>query len=140
MITKTQINRPKKLCWNRWEERYLTIIKKHCGFCFQENYHGSNTMFLVGVLMSVVGFVFITFTLMALCYRSVLIQRNFSFCIRLVESLTYRNVYYLSTIIFFASPFRTKSFAKFVIICTHDLFQVQFLCSRFFLQFNKRIR
>ncbi|XP_030378642.1 uncharacterized protein LOC115627181 [Scaptodrosophila lebanonensis] len=34
-----------------------------------ENYHGSNTVFLVGVLMSVVGFVFITFTLMALCYR-----------------------------------------------------------------------
>ncbi|XP_037027838.1 disintegrin and metalloproteinase domain-containing protein unc-71 [Bradysia coprophila] len=36
-----------------------------------ENYHGSNTVFLVGVLMSVVGFVFVTFTLMALCYRPV---------------------------------------------------------------------
>ncbi|KRF98877.1 uncharacterized protein Dwil_GK28025 [Drosophila willistoni] len=50
-----------------------------------ENYHGSNTVFLVGVLMSVVGFVFITFTLMALCYRSVVVHRNFSLCLRLVE-------------------------------------------------------
>lgn len=50
-----------------------------------ENYHGSNTVFLVGVLMSVVGFVFVTFTLMALCYRSVVVHRNFSLCLRLVE-------------------------------------------------------
>ncbi|XP_037919023.1 disintegrin and metalloproteinase domain-containing protein unc-71 isoform X3 [Hermetia illucens] len=46
------------------------------------NYHGSNTVFLVGVLMSVVGFVFVTFTLMALCYRSVVVHRNFSLCLR----------------------------------------------------------
>lgn len=52
---------------------------------FIENYHGSNTVFLVGVLMSVVGFVFVTFTLMALCYRSVVVHRNFSLCLRLVE-------------------------------------------------------
>ncbi|XP_055390177.1 disintegrin and metalloproteinase domain-containing protein unc-71 isoform X3 [Condylostylus longicornis] len=47
-----------------------------------ENYHGSNTVFLVGILMSVVGFVFVTFTLMALCYRSVVVHRNFSLCLR----------------------------------------------------------
>lgn len=50
-----------------------------------ENYHGSNTVFLVGVLMSVVGFVFVTFTLMALCYRSVVVHKNFTLCLRLVE-------------------------------------------------------
>lgn len=49
-----------------------------------ENYHGSNTVFLVGVLMSVVGGVFITFAVVALCYRSVVVHRNFSLCLRLV--------------------------------------------------------
>ncbi|XP_067640130.1 disintegrin and metalloproteinase domain-containing protein unc-71 isoform X10 [Eurosta solidaginis] len=47
-------------------ENTIKMEKKETPY---ENYHGSNTVFLVGVLMSVVGFVFVTFTLMALCYR-----------------------------------------------------------------------
>lgn len=34
--------------------------------------------------MSVVGGVFITFAVVALCYRSVVVHRNFSLCLRLV--------------------------------------------------------
>ncbi|XP_022902425.2 disintegrin and metalloproteinase domain-containing protein 12 isoform X4 [Onthophagus taurus] len=49
-----------------------------------EDYHGSNTIFLVGTLMSVVGGVFIVFATMALCYRSVVVHKNFSLCLRLV--------------------------------------------------------
>jgi hypothetical protein len=49
-----------------------------------ENSHSTNTVFLVGTLMSVVGGVFILFALMALCYRSVVVHKNFSLCLRLV--------------------------------------------------------
>lgn len=49
-----------------------------------ENYHSTDTVFLVVSLMSVVGGVFIMFALMALCYRSVVVHKNFSLCLRLV--------------------------------------------------------
>ena len=49
-----------------------------------ENYHGSNTVYLVIMLMSVVGGVFVVFAMMALCYRSVVVHKNFSLCLRLV--------------------------------------------------------
>lgn len=53
-----------------------------------EDYHGSNTIFLVGTLMSVVGGVFVVFATMALCYRSVVVHKNFSLCLRLVSRRT----------------------------------------------------
>lgn len=43
---------------------------------------------MVIVLVSVVGGVFIVFALMALCYRSVVVHRNLSLCLRLVEIFT----------------------------------------------------
>jgi hypothetical protein len=55
-----------------------------CGGRETENYHSTNTVFLVVTLMSVVGGVFIMFALMALCYRSVVVHKNFSLCLRLV--------------------------------------------------------
>ncbi|XP_044261507.1 disintegrin and metalloproteinase domain-containing protein 11 isoform X8 [Tribolium madens] len=50
------------------------------------DYHGSNTIFLVGTLMSVVGGVFILFATMALCYRSVVVHKNFSLCLSRADS------------------------------------------------------
>ncbi|XP_014241701.2 disintegrin and metalloproteinase domain-containing protein 22 isoform X4 [Cimex lectularius] len=47
-----------------------------------ENSHSTNTVMLVGTLMSVVGGVFIVFALSALCYRSVVVHKNFSLCLR----------------------------------------------------------
>ncbi|VEN64440.1 unnamed protein product [Callosobruchus maculatus] len=51
-----------------------------------ESYHGSNTIFLVGTLMSVVGGVFVVFATMALCYRSVVVHKNFSLCLSRADS------------------------------------------------------
>lgn len=54
---------------------------------FPENYHGSNTGFLVAVLVSVVSGVFLTFALVALCYRSSVVHKNITLCLRLVQKL-----------------------------------------------------
>ncbi|XP_017784808.1 PREDICTED: disintegrin and metalloproteinase domain-containing protein 11 isoform X2 [Nicrophorus vespilloides] len=58
-----------------------------------ESYHGSNTVFLVGTLMSVVGGVFIVFATMALCYRSVVVHKNFSLCLRKTTVRKYQKPY-----------------------------------------------
>ncbi|XP_060529617.1 uncharacterized protein LOC132704027 isoform X2 [Cylas formicarius] len=58
-----------------------------------EDYHGSNTVFLVGTLMSVVGGVFIVFATMALCYRSVVVHKNFSLCLRKTTVSKYEKAY-----------------------------------------------
>ncbi|KAL1501820.1 hypothetical protein ABEB36_007074 [Hypothenemus hampei] len=58
-----------------------------------EDYHGSNTVFLVGTLMSVVGGVFIVFATMALCYRSVVVHNNFSLCLRKTTVKKYERAY-----------------------------------------------
>lgn len=81
-----------------------------------ENYHGSNTVFLVGVLMSVVGFVFVTFTLMALCYRSVVVHKNFTLCLRLVElpKINKNRIFFSFFFLFFCS----HNFANFE--CKND--------------------
>jgi pilus assembly protein TadC len=55
---------------------------------FPENYHGSNTGFLVAGLVSIVSGVFLTFALVALCYRSSVVHKNITLCLRLVRYLT----------------------------------------------------
>ena len=48
------------------------------------DHKGHSTVVMVIILVSVVGGVFVLFALMALCYRSVVVHRNLSLCIRLV--------------------------------------------------------
>lgn len=68
-------------------KKKLMMIYDYCDLlCFAENYHGSNTGFLVAVLVSVVSGVFIAFALVALCYRSSVIHKNIALCLRLVFS------------------------------------------------------
>lgn len=47
---------------------------------------GSDTVFLVVGLVSGMGGVFFAFAFMALCYRSVVVHKNFSLCLRSVRS------------------------------------------------------
>lgn len=61
-------------------------LNAHVHGAYAENQHSTDTVFLVGMLMSVVGGVFVLFALMALCYRSVVVHQNFSLCLRLVPS------------------------------------------------------
>lgn len=92
-----------------------------------ENYHGSNTVFLVGMLMSVVGGVFITFALMALCYRSVVVHKNFSLCLRLVSRKqtegSFHTIFLLLSLVFFSHSYPSSSFFFFhsVSILAHCL-------------------
>lgn len=81
------------ICWNRGERNRNSRAKHHRSLtspgAYTENYHGSNTVFLVGILLSIVGFVFVTFTLMALCYRSMVVNENLWMCLRLVAPLNW---------------------------------------------------
>lgn len=82
-VGRSETNLP--IYWTTYGTVYLDdqllIIN---GFTISENYHGSNTVYLVITLMSVVGGVFVVFAMMALCYRSVVVHKNFSLCLRLV--------------------------------------------------------
>lgn len=93
-------------------------MTKYCcpAICHEitENYHGSNTVFLVGMLMSVVGGVFVVFALMALCYRSVVVHRNFSLCLRLV--CRYLHVEFLSLSIYLFSLYVLCFFILIIIV------------------------
>lgn len=81
--------------WNFNDEIWLLCDL----LCFAENYHGSNTGFLVAVLVSVVSSVFIAFALVALCYRSSVIHKNIALCLRLVSS-TQKKILYIKQLFF----------------------------------------
>lgn len=68
-----------------WDIQRIRLFNDINLCAFPENYHGSNTGFLVGVLVSVVSGVFLTFALVALCYRSSVVHKNITLCLRLVR-------------------------------------------------------
>lgn len=119
---------------------FLHVILPHRDVCVStkhtENYHGSNTVFLVGMLMSVVGGVFVVFALMALCYRSVVVHKNFSLCLRLVcryhtrrTKNTFFSLYvYLVLLIYISllpmislilAPFSFQAICLFIVVYTY---------------------
>lgn len=91
---------------------------------YAENYHGSNTVFLVGMLMSVVGGVFVVFALMALCYRSVVVHKNFSLCLRLVCRNIQVELFSMS------SFFYSLSLSLFLYVCIRERWK-KCMCARF---------
>lgn len=82
VITDFFKDREKRMCLN-----YFLMTINLC--TFPENYHGSNTGFLVAGLVSIVSGVFLTFALVALCYRSSVVHKNITLCLRLVRYLTW---------------------------------------------------
>jgi hypothetical protein len=61
---------------------------------------GHSTVFMVVMLVTVVGGVFIVFALMALCYRSVVVHRNLSLCLRLVSQKIFSPYQNLMSVLF----------------------------------------